>query len=220
MDADVDKLPSRYRNARLIGRGGMGEIYLATDEALGRDVAIKVLSEGFAEQADVRERFKREALAAARLSGEPGAVTIFDVGEHRGRPFIVMEHVPGGSLADRLRGGRPPLGDALGWLEEAGRTLDIAHGHGIVHRDVKPGNLLLDASENVHVADFGVASAAGLASLTRTGTVLGTAGYLSPEQARGERATPASDRYALAVLAWEMLTGERPYASETPTAEA
>ncbi len=116
MAADADMLPPRYRGSRLIGRGGMGEIYRATDEALGRDVAVKVLSAAYAQDGDVRERFKREALAAARLSGEQNAVTIFDVGEHRGRPFIVMEYVPGGSLADRLRAGRPPLADALGWL--------------------------------------------------------------------------------------------------------
>ena len=106
------------------------------------------------------------------------------------------------------------------WLEEAARALDVAHREGVVHRDVKPANLLLDAEGHVHVADFGIASAAGMHSLTMTGTVLGTAGYLSPEQARGERAGPASDRYALAIVAWELLTGRRPFESESPTAEA
>jgi eukaryotic-like serine/threonine-protein kinase len=217
----TDILPPRYEDVELIGRGGMGDIYRATDSTLGRDVAIKVLAERFAQDESVRSRFKREALAAARLSGAPSTVTIFDVGEHDSTPFIVMEYLAGGSLEDRLRdeGAQPP-GRALAWLEQAAAALDAAHRDGIVHRDVKPANLLLDAEENVHVADFGVASAAGMASLTKTGTVLGTAGYLAPEQAMGERATPASDRYALAVVAWELLTGSRPFAADSPTAEA
>ena len=221
MPVRVDILPARYRDAELIGRGGMGEIYRAVDEVLGRDVAVKLLAERFAGEAEVRERFTREALTAARLSGEPNVVTIFDVGEHHGRPFIVMEHLAGGSLEDVLRreGAQPP-GRALAWLEEAGRALDAAHAAGIVHRDVKPANLLLDGAGNVNVADFGIASAAGLDSFTRPGTVLGTAGYLSPEQASGERATPASDRYALGVVAYELLCGERPFARDNPTAEA
>ena len=221
MPVRVDILPTRYRDAELIGRGGMGEIYRARDEVLGRDVAVKLLAERFAHEADVRERFTREALTAARLSGESNVVTIFDVGEHRGRPFIVMEHLGGGSLEDVLRrdGAQQP-GRALTWLEDAGRALDAAHAAGIVHRDVKPANLLLDSGGHVHVADFGIASAAGLDSFTRPGTVLGTAGYFSPEQAGGERATPASDRYALGVVAYELLSGERPFARDNPTAEA
>src|SRR6185436_14807177 len=145
----------------------------------------------------------------------------FDVGEHAERPFIVMEYLGGGSLEERIRtGGAQEVGQALEWLEQAATALDAAHRHGVVHRDVKPGNLMLDRNGVVHVADFGIASAAGTDSLTMTGTVLGTAGYLSPEQAQGDRATPASDRYALAVVAFELLTGTRPYDSESPTAEA
>ncbi len=221
MPARVDILPARYRDAELIGRGGMGEIYRALDEVLARDVAVKLLAERFAHEDEVRERFTREALTAARLSGEPNVVTIFDVGEHRGRPFIVMEHLGGGSLEDVLRreGAQPP-GRALDWLEDAGRALDAAHAAGIVHRDVKPANLLLDGAGHVHVADFGIASAAGLDSFTRPGTVLGTAGYFSPEQAGGKRATSASDRYALGVVAYELLSGERPFERDNPTAEA
>ena len=147
-------------------------------------------------------------------------MTVYDVGEWHGRPYIVMEYLGGGSLADRLAQGVPPVAEALVWLEETARALDAGHRHGIVHRDVKPANLLLDAGGRVHVADFGVASAGGLDSLTATGTILGTAGYLSPEQARGERASPASDRYALAVVAWELLAGERPFANDSPTSEA
>ena len=221
MVVETKVLPPRYRSPRRLGRGAMGDIYLATDELLGREVAVKVLADRYAADEGIRERFKREALAAARLSGEPGAVTIFDVGEREGRPFIVMEHLAGGSLEDRLRrdGAQPPA-RALGWLEQAAAALDAAHRHGIVHRDVKPANLLLNDRDEVTVADFGIASSAGMDSMTLTGTVLGTAGYLSPEQAQGERSTPASDLYALAVVAYELLSGERPFDRESPTAEA
>jgi eukaryotic-like serine/threonine-protein kinase len=220
MAAGSNLLPERYSGAERIGSGGMGEIYRATDESLGRDVVVKVLAERFAQDDSLRKRFMREALAAARLSGQPNIVTIFDVGEHDERPFIVMEYLGGGTLEEKVRAGAVPPHQALVWLEEAAAALDAAHARGIVHRDVKPGNLLLDGGGHVHVADFGIASAAGLDSMTLTGTVLGTAGYLSPEQARGERATEASDRYALAVVAFELLTGRRPFQSDSPTAEA
>src|SRR5919202_1750687 len=221
MAVDTDILPPRYRSPKRIARGGMGEIYRATDATLGRAVAVKLLAERYSREAAFRGRFPREALAAARLSGEPHIVTIFDVGEHAERPFIVMEYLSGGSLEDRIRrdGAQKPA-QALEWLEQAARALDAAHAHGVVHRDVKPANLLLDRNDDVHVADFGIASAAGLDSLTMTGTVLGTAGYLSPEQAQGQRATAASDNYALAVVAFELLTGTRPYERESATAEA
>jgi eukaryotic-like serine/threonine-protein kinase len=199
----------------------MGDVYRATDTELGRTVAIKVLADRYAHDESVRERFKREALAAARLSGSPNTVTIFDVGESDGHPYIVMELLEGGTLEDRLKsGGAQDPSDAIRWLDQAARALDAAHAAGVVHRDVKPGNLLLNARGEVSVADFGVASAVGLDSMTMTGTVLGTAGYLSPEQAKGERATPASDRYALGVVAYELLTGKRPFASDSTTAEA
>ncbi len=132
-----------------------------------------------------------------------------------------MEYLAGGSLDTRIDGAKPlETTQVLDWLADAAAALDAAHAAGIVHRDVKPGNLLLDDREHVKVADFGIASAAGMDSFTQTGTILGTAGYLSPEQARGERATAASDRYALGVVGWELLTGRRPFQSETPTAEA
>jgi eukaryotic-like serine/threonine-protein kinase len=221
MAVETQLLPPRYRLPRRIGRGAMGDIYVATDEVLGREVAVKVLADRYAADDAIRERFKREALAAARLSGEPGAVTIFDVGEWRKRPYIVMEHLGGGSLEDRLgREGAQPPARALAWLEQAAAALDAAHRHGIVHRDVKPANLLLDERGDLRVADFGIASAAGFDPMTLTGTVLGTAGYLSPEQAAGERASPASDLYALAVVAYELLGGRRPFESQSPTAEA
>jgi eukaryotic-like serine/threonine-protein kinase len=221
MSVDTSLLPPRYRAPERIGSGGMGDIFLATDDLLGREVVVKVLSERYARDQAIRRRFTREALASARLSGEEGAVTIYDVGEWHGRPYIVMEYVQGGSLEERLRshGAHPPA-QVLEWVDQAAQAIDAAHRHGIVHRDIKPANLLLDERGHVRVADFGIASAAGMDSLTLTGTVLGTAGYLSPEQARGERATSASDRYSLAVVAYELLSGERPFANESVTAEA
>jgi len=198
----------------------MGEVYRATDTALERTVAVKVLADRYARQDDARARFRREALAAARLSATPNVVTVFDVAEHDGRPLIVMEYLEGGSVYERLRAGRIPRGQALTWLEQAADALDRAHASGVVHRDVKPANLLLDRDGNVHVSDFGIASASGADMLTEPGMVLGTAGYLSPEQARGEPATSASDRYSLAVVAFELLTGRRPFGGDTPTTEA
>jgi eukaryotic-like serine/threonine-protein kinase len=221
MPVGTDILPSRYRSPKRIARGGMGDVYRATDASLGRAVAVKLLAERYSRDDAIRQRFTREALAAARLSGEPHIITVFDVGEHAERPFIVMEYLSGGSLEERISdSGVQDVGQSLQWLEQAATALDAAHRHGIVHRDVKPANLLLDRNENVHVADFGIASAAGMDSLTITGTVLGTAGYLSPEQAQGEQATPASDRYSLAVVAFELLSGRRPFESESITAEA
>ncbi len=197
----------------------MGEIFRATDQELGRDVAVKVLAERYAQDDGLRQRFKREALAAARLSGNPNIVTIFDVDEHNGRPLIVMEYLSGGSLEERPPGPCPPS-QVLGWLDDAAAALDAAHEAGVVHRDVKPGNLIRDGRGNVQVADFGIATASGMESFTQAGTILGTAGYLSPEQARGERAGAASDRYALAIVAWELLAGRRPFQADSPTAEA
>jgi len=214
-------LPDRYVGPQVVGRGGMGEIYRATDTSLGRAVAIKVLDERYAQDENIRARFTREALAASRLSGSPNIVTIYDVGEHQDRPFIVMEYLAGGSLEQRLRAGGPVgTRQALDWLEQAANALDAAHREGVVHRDVKPANLLLDRNDRVHVADFGIASAAGMDSLTQTGTVLGTASYLAPEQAKGERTTPASDLYSLAVVAFELLTGSRPFEADSVAAEA
>jgi eukaryotic-like serine/threonine-protein kinase len=198
----------------------MGEVYRATDTVLSRTVAVKLLSDRYARQEDAHARFRREALAAARLSSAPNVVTVFDVAEHHGRPLIVMEYLEGGSVHERLRDGRVPREQALTWLEQVAGALDRAHTSGVVHRDVKPANLLLDRDDNVHVSDFGIASTTGADTLTAPGTVLGTAGYLAPEQARGEPATAASDRYALGVVAFELLTGRRPFAGDTPTTEA
>jgi len=217
----VPSLPARYQDARRLAAGGMATVYAAHDTLLGRQVAIKVLHAHVIGDADARERFTREARAAARVSDHPHVVTIYDIGEQDGTPFIVMELFSGGSVADRLRAGRIPRATALRWLEEAAGALDHAHRHGIVHRDVKPANLLLDAQGRLAVADFGIARmAADGAGLTQTGLVLGTASYLSPEQALGRPAIAASDRYALAVVAFELLTGERPFKGETVAAQA
>ena len=215
-------LPERYRVEHRIATGGMASVWVAEDEVLRRRVAVKVLSPVMGEDDSSRERFAREARAAASLSDCDHVVTIYDVGEHAGRTFIVMEYFVGGTLADRMRGpGLVPHHTALRWLGEAATALDCAHDHGIVHRDIKPANLLLDDGDRLAVADFGIAHVADATrQLTVAGTVLGTAAYLSPEQALGEPATSASDRYALAVVAFELLCGERPYQAEHAAAQA
>jgi serine/threonine-protein kinase len=198
----------------------MATVVAAEDEVLRRTVAVKVLSAHLAEDPKMVERFEREARTAASLSGHPNVVTIYDVGEHEGRPYIVMEHLPGGTVAEVLARGMPSPDEALRWLGQAADALDTAHDRGIVHRDVKPGNLLLDARRDLAVADFGIARLAESETLTAADEVLGTAAYISPEQALGEEASPASDRYSLAVVAYELLTGERPFRGESFTAQA
>jgi tetratricopeptide (TPR) repeat protein len=214
-------LPSRYRVVRHIAKGGMASVWAAEDGLLERLVAVKVLSAAYAEDDRANRRFLREARAGARLSDCRHVVTVYDIGEHEGRPFMVMEHFAGGTLADRLRGARDiPRRLALRWLGEAAEALDCAHRHDVVHRDVKPANLLLDEGGRLAVGDFGIATVATEASVTQTGQVLGTAAYISPEQARGEPATAASDRYALAVVAFELLTGRRPFQGDHPAVQA
>jgi serine/threonine-protein kinase len=166
----------------------MGRIFLAEDQELGRRVAVKLLDDRFAGNEQLRQRFKREALTAARLSGHPHVVTIFDVGESQGHPFIVMEYLPGGTLSERTGGDAVDPRQALAWLEQAADAIDAAHELGIVHRDVKPANLLFDERDELAVADFGIARIADdpTSGMTATGTVLGTAGYLAPEQALGQ----------------------------------
>jgi serine/threonine-protein kinase len=205
-------LPSRYRPLRRLAAGGMGSIWLAEDELLGRQAVVKLLAENIAEDPQLVERFEREARTAAGLSGHPNVITIYDVGQHEGRPHIVMEYMPGGTLAERLDPGRrlSPR-EWIPWLRQAASALDFAHEQGVVHRDVKPGNLLFDDRGRLVIADFGIARAAYEKPLTRSGELLGTAAYISPEQARGEAGSAASDRYSLALVAYELLTGTRPF---------
>jgi eukaryotic-like serine/threonine-protein kinase len=214
-------LPERYRLVRHLANGGMASVWEAHDELLDRPVAIKVLAAHLTEDDRARRRFAREARTAAGLSSHPHVVTIFDVAEYEGKSFIVMELLRGGSLADRLRTGEAiPHRVALRWLEEAGSGLDAAHELGVVHRDVKPANMLLDAKGRLAIGDFGIARLGLEDQITQTGQVLGTAAYLSPEQAMGEPAAPASDRYALAVVAFELLTGSKPFEAENFAAQA
>ncbi len=214
-------LPDRYRVVRHLANGGMASVWEAHDELLDRDVAVKLLASHLGEDERARKRFQREARAAAGLSSHPNVVTIYDVGEHKNRVFMVMEIMRGGTLGDRLKSDREiPHATALQWLQEAAAALDTAHDAGVVHRDIKPGNLLLDGRDRLAVADFGIARLAWEDQLTATGQVLGTAAYLSPEQAMGEAATAASDRYALAVVAYELLTGSRPFEAEHFAAQA
>jgi eukaryotic-like serine/threonine-protein kinase len=214
-------LPDRYVALRHVANGGMASVWVAEDRALGREVAVKLLATQFLDDPRAVRRFLREARAAAALSSHPHVVTIYDVGEHDGRPYMVMEHLDGGSVADAVRDGRRvPPGRALAWLRDAASALDAAHAQGVVHRDVKPANLLLDRRGRLAVGDFGIARVAFEDTLTATGQVLGTASYIAPEQVRGEPATAASDVYSLGVVAYRLLTGRRPFALDNFVAQA
>jgi serine/threonine protein kinase len=213
MSAPTD-VAGRYRIERRLGAGGMSTVFQATDTVLERSVAVKLLAEHLAEDEAFVARFRREALAAARLM-HPNVVQVFDSGRDpsSGRHFIVMEYVDGPSCADMLRE-RRRLGveETVGILRDACHGLAYAHRAGVVHRDVKPGNLLLaEESHATKLADFGIAKAAEQTRITQVGSVLGTAAYLSPEQARGDEAGPASDIYSLGVCAYQFLAGRLPH---------
>jgi eukaryotic-like serine/threonine-protein kinase len=209
----------RYRLERRLGVGGMATVQLAFDTRLERYVAVKLLAEHLAEDSSFVSRFRREALAAARLV-HPNVVQVFDFGsdDASGRQFIVMEYVDGQSCAEILRErGHLPPEEAVDILGQACRGLDYAHRNGVVHRDVKPGNLLRNTDGVVKLADFGIAKAAEQSDITKVGSVLGTAAYLSPEQTRGEPAEPGSDLYALGVVAYQLLAGRLPYEAASLT---
>ncbi len=204
---------SRYRVEGRLGVGGMSTVLLALDERLERHVAVKLLAEHLADDPTFVSRFRREALAAARLV-HPNIVQVFDSGfdESAHQHFIVMEYVPGRSCAEILRDrGHLDVDKAVDIVTQACRGLDYAHRNGVVHRDVKPGNLLVSESGVVKLADFGIARATGQSSITQVGSVLGTAAYLSPEQARGEEAGPQADLYSLGVVTYQLLSGRLPY---------
>ena len=216
-----DALAGRYRVESRIAAGGMGEVWRARDLILDRPVAVKVLKAEHVDDADFRARFRAEAQHAAGLS-HPGIASVYDYGERDGpdgrSAWLVMELVAGEPLSERLRRGPLDVPTTLDVIAQTAFALQAAHDGGVVHRDVKPGNLLLRPDGVVKVTDFGIAYAAGATPLTRTGTVVGTAYYLSPEQARGEAVTGASDIYSLGVVAFECLTGRRPFPGDNPIA--
>jgi eukaryotic-like serine/threonine-protein kinase len=197
----------RYRLERPLGHGGMASVYAARDTELDRAVAVKLLAENLAGDDELRKRFLREARLAARLS-HPNVVSVYDAGEEEGRPYIVMELVEGETLGER---GRVSAAEARALALQAARGLAHAHEAGLVHRDIKPGNLLVRTDGTLKIADFGIARAAETTRLTQAGTVLGTAAYLAPEQALGEEVTPAADVYSLGAVLYELLAGRPPF---------
>jgi serine/threonine protein kinase len=213
------EIAGRYRLEGRLGHGGMSTVHLAIDLRLERQVAVKLLAEHLAEDPAFVSRFQREAQAAARLV-HPNVVQVFDSGrdERTGQYFIVMEYIEGSSCAEILRDqGWVEVEEALSIIEQACEGLHYAHRHGVVHRDVKPGNLLRAREGEVKLADFGIAKATEQSSITQVGSVLGTAAYLAPEQARGEEAGPSADLYALGVVTYQLISGRLPYEASSLT---
>jgi putative two-component system response regulator len=206
-----------YRIVERIGKGGMATVYRAHHDALDRDIALKVLPEFFAEDAEYRERFQQEARSVARLR-HPNILTVYDFGRDGDIAYLALELVRGGTLADRL-GVRIDIHDAISILRPLASALDHAHAEGVVHRDIKPSNILIHSDGTPVLADFGLAKlAASMRKLTASGVVVGTPEYMSPEQAAGELLGPASDIYSLAIVAYEMLAGRVPFQGDTPAA--
>jgi serine/threonine-protein kinase len=212
----------RYTRRHRIATGGMGEVWLAHDEVLHRDVAVKYLKREYADDQGFRTRFLNEARHAAALL-HPGIATVFDFGESEledGLPYLVMEFVDGRPLSDLVADGPLDPERARDLVGQAAEALAVAHATGLVHRDVKPGNLLVTDDDTVKITDFGIARAGDGLALTETGQLIGTPSYLSPEQAEGRAATTASDVYALGVVLFECLTGRRPFEADSPVAVA
>jgi serine/threonine-protein kinase len=213
-----DVVDERYRLDRKIGSGGMADVWLADDTELDRKVAIKILHDRFAQDTEFVQRFQREAQAAAGLQ-HPNVVGIFDRGSFEGTYFIAMEYVDGPSLKDLVKGGMAPK-DAIDFTRQILNAARFAHRKGIVHRDLKPQNVLIDDEGRARVADFGIARAGENSDITATGSVMGTAQYISPEQAQGKPTTPRSDIYSIGVVLYEMLTGRVPFEGESAVAVA
>ncbi|MDV3124058.1 serine/threonine protein kinase [Mycobacterium sp. 21AC1] len=209
-------LGNRYELRGVLGRGGMAEVRDGWDVRLSRPVAVKLLYPGWSADADLRKRFEEEARAAAALN-HPNVVAVHDSGEHHGTPFIVMERLPGRTLADDIAVGPMPQARVVALLGEILSALAAAHAVGILHRDIKPGNILIGASGHAKLADFGIAKSDG-AVHTRTGQVLGTMAYLSPQRLAGRPAGVSDDLYAVGVLGYEALTGRRPFEHDNPAA--
>jgi eukaryotic-like serine/threonine-protein kinase len=214
------QLSGRYRLDEKIGAGGMSTVYRARDMTLERDVAVKIMHREIAADSDHLERFRREARAVAQLS-HPHIVSVIDAGEDEGRPYIVFEYVEGETLKDRIRRmGRLPVAEAVAYAIEIARALGYAHQRHIVHRDVKPQNVLIDAEGSAKVTDFGIARTLDQEGLTADGRVLGTTDYVSPEQALGHKVTGQSDLYSLGIVLFEMLAGEVPFMGDNLVAVA
>lgn len=208
-------IDGRYRLQHVIANGGMGQVWQATDETLGREVAVKVLHPEAAGDTGFQERFRAEARNSAALQ-HPNIVTVFDFGEGEHSAYLVMELIDGEPLSSIIRDGGPLDTElATEILYQAAIALQAAHAAGVVHRDVKPANIVVDAEGYARLADFGISRAIASSGITQTGEVLGTAHYLSPEQVQGQPAGPPSDVYALAVVGYEMLTGRRPFDGES-----
>ena len=216
-----DLIAGRYELEELVGTGGMSSVFRAHDRQLERRVAIKILHEHYADDPEYLERFRREARAVAKLS-HPNIVTVIDRGDDDGRQYIVFEHVEGENLKELvLRAGRLPVRRALELALGVADGLSFAHDHGLVHRDVKPQNVLLNREGEVKVTDFGIARSLHMDhGVTQTGTVLGTGEYLAPEQASGKPVSPATDVYSLGVVLWELLAGDVPFVGENFVAVA